>query len=51
MPTAENEDERQSALQEQNEEQPLLRSDPIPTWSPPPGFLLIQIGKFELDRI
>ncbi|KAJ5307029.1 hypothetical protein N7508_006044 [Penicillium antarcticum] len=28
---------------EPDEEQPLLRSDP-PTWTPPPGFLLIQIA-------
>lgn len=28
-----------------HEEQPLLGSDPVPTWTPPPGFLLIQIGK------
>ncbi|KAJ6010218.1 hypothetical protein N7522_005234 [Penicillium canescens] len=27
-----------------HEEQPLLRSDPVPTWTPPPGFLLIQIA-------
>lgn len=42
----ENEVERSSA--QESEEQPLLRSDPVPaTWSPPPGFLLIQIGKFD----
>ncbi|KAI3121418.1 hypothetical protein CBS147330_7920 [Penicillium roqueforti] len=39
----ENEVERSSA--QESEEQPLLRSDPVPaTWSPPPGFLLIQIA-------
>jgi hypothetical protein len=39
----ENEAER---LSQEIEEQPLLQSDPVPaTWSPPPGFLLIQIGK------
>lgn len=39
-----NEAERLSA--QEIEEQPLLQSDPVPaTWSPPPGFLLIQIGK------
>ncbi|KAJ6038524.1 hypothetical protein N7499_004378 [Penicillium canescens] len=27
-----------------HEEQPLLRSNPVPTWTPPPGFLLIQIA-------
>ncbi|OGE50819.1 hypothetical protein PENARI_c015G07221 [Penicillium arizonense] len=27
-----------------HEEQPLLRSDPVPTWTPPPGFFLIQIA-------
>jgi hypothetical protein len=42
MPT-ENEPERLSA--QEIEEQPLLQSDPVPAWSPPPGFLLIQIGK------
>lgn len=43
MPAHENEAERQA---QESEEQPLLQSDPIPTtWSPPPGFLLIQIGK------
>lgn len=45
MPTHENVAERST---QESEEQPLLRSDPIPTtWSPPPGFLLIQIGKFN----
>jgi hypothetical protein len=33
-----------------HEEQPLLRSDPVPTWTPPPGFLLIQIGKLIVFR-
>lgn len=43
MSTNENDAERSSA--QESEEQPLLRSDPVPaTWSPPPGFLLIQIG-------
>ncbi|KAJ5238215.1 hypothetical protein N7489_008306 [Penicillium chrysogenum] len=38
----ENEAER---LSQEIEEQPLLQSDPVPaTWSPPPGFLLIQIA-------
>ncbi|KAJ5424973.1 hypothetical protein N7465_000043 [Penicillium sp. CMV-2018d] len=42
MPTNENEAEISA---QQSEEQPLLRSDPVPTtWSPPPGFLLIQIA-------
>ncbi|KAK9855239.1 hypothetical protein MYU51_002585 [Penicillium brevicompactum] len=27
-----------------SEDQPLLQSDPVPEWSPPPGFLLIQIA-------
>ncbi|KAJ5125070.1 uncharacterized protein N7515_008895 [Penicillium bovifimosum] len=37
--------ERQSELQDSTEELPLLPSDPIPsTWSPPPGFTLIQIA-------
>jgi hypothetical protein len=44
-PTHENEVERQSALQEPTEEQPLLQPNPIPAWSPPPGFMLIQIGE------
>ncbi|CAI7636784.1 unnamed protein product [Penicillium glandicola] len=40
MPTHENE-----AGSAASEEQPLLRSDPVPVaWSPPPGFLLIQIA-------
>ncbi|KGO58347.1 Major facilitator superfamily domain, general substrate transporter [Penicillium expansum] len=43
MSTNENDAERSSA--QESEEQPLLRSDPVPaTWSPPPGFLLIQIA-------
>lgn len=43
MPTHENETERSA---QESEEQPLLQSGPVPpTWSPPPGFLLIQIGK------
>ncbi|OQE36745.1 hypothetical protein PENCOP_c011G07749 [Penicillium coprophilum] len=42
MPRHENEAEISSA---QSEEQPLLQSDPAPVaWSPPPGFLLIQIA-------
>lgn len=43
LPTHDNEAERSSA--QESEEQPLLQSNPVPvTWSPPPGFLLIQIG-------
>ncbi|CAG8902564.1 unnamed protein product [Penicillium egyptiacum] len=50
IPTHENEAERSSA--QGNEEQPLLQSDPVPaTWSPPPGFLLIQIGKSKSKSI
>ncbi|KAJ5555862.1 hypothetical protein N7535_008293 [Penicillium sp. DV-2018c] len=45
QPTHDQEIERQSARSESTEEQPLLQSDPIPeTWSPPPGFILIQIA-------
>ncbi|KAJ5521117.1 Major facilitator superfamily domain general substrate transporter [Penicillium fimorum] len=41
MPTHENAAE----ISSQGEEQPLLQSDPVPAaWSPPPGFLLIQIA-------
>ncbi|KAJ5817423.1 Major facilitator superfamily domain general substrate transporter [Penicillium robsamsonii] len=41
MPTHENAAE----ISSQSEEQPLLQSDPVPApWSPPPGFLLIQIA-------
>lgn len=34
-----------------NEEQPLLQSDPVESWKPPPAFLWIELGSYTFRML